>query len=159
MLGFVGDLDWAGLQGNQDGLNDAVNFPASFYNHTTDINMMGSLRVRAGMVLPLNLLLYATGGYAFARTENSIGFSGAASPFLTYDETRNGWTIGGGVEGYVLPNVTISLEYRFTQFEGGLVLAPAVNARDNGLPHVSIPRVTLDSGRSWPASGLAGAAA
>lgn len=130
MLGFVGDLDWAGLQGNQDGLNDAVNFPASFYNHTTDINMMGSLRVRAGMVLPLNLLLYATGGYAFARTENSIGFSGAASPFLTYDETRNGWTIGGGVEGYVLPNVTISLEYRFTQFEGGLVLAPAVNARD-----------------------------
>jgi len=26
-----------------------------------------------------------------------------------------------------------------------------------GLPHVAIPRITLESGRSWPASGLAGA--
>jgi outer membrane immunogenic protein len=131
VLGVVGDYDWTRINGSQDNITDAVNFPGFFYTHSTDIDRMASLRARAGWVLPSHQLLYVTGGWAWAHTEHSLGFTGAASPFLTYTDSRSGWTLGAGIEGYILPHVTAFVEYRFTQIDGGLVVAPAVNARDS----------------------------
>lgn len=129
VVGVEADWEWAGLSGSQSNIVDVVNFPASFYTHKTEIDGMGSLRLRAGFLMPPDLLVYGTAGWAIADTEHSLGFVGSP-PFLKYSEIRHGWTVGGGVEGYVLPNVTMRLEYRFTRLEDGLVLAPAVNARD-----------------------------
>jgi len=51
--------------------------------------------------------------------------------------------------------VKIGIDKETVQAESGALCAMSGDV--TGLPHVAIPRITLESGRSWPASGLAGA--
>ena len=34
----------------------------------------------------------------------------------SWSDVRTGWTAGGGIEYLVLPNVTLRVEYRYTDF-------------------------------------------
>jgi high affinity Mn2+ porin len=133
VIGVVGDYDWTNIDGSQTNISDRTGTFATTYIHSTDIDRMASLRARAGVV-GMGALWYVTGGWAWVRDEHSIAFTpafGGGPPFLTYKDTRNGWTLGAGVEGYLFPHVTGFVEYRFTRVDGDTVNAPAVNTIDH----------------------------
>lgn len=74
------------------------------------INWFGTLRGRAGFVVHDNLLLYATGGLAYASVDHTLRDDcvGCGDPGLpavnlgafsqSNDKTKLGWTLGGGGE-------------------------------------------------------------
>jgi outer membrane immunogenic protein len=73
-----------------------------------DINTLGSFRGRAGFLVSPSLLVYATGGYAWARSE--IGLIGGE----INKETLKGWQAGLGTELMLNPKWTMRLEYIYT---------------------------------------------
>ncbi len=83
--------------------------------------MDGSVRLRAGVLVTPLTLVYATGGVAIGQVIGNIqllrhgrllqtSVFGAAS----WNETRVGGTIGGGVETALWANVKARAEYRYT---------------------------------------------
>jgi outer membrane immunogenic protein len=95
----------------------------------SSLKNFGTIRGRTGVVVD-NLLLYVTGGLAFARTERSIELSFALIPeeneAFSSSNTRWGWTAGFGAEWALggwgkAPvgggNWSIKLETLFARFE------------------------------------------
>jgi outer membrane immunogenic protein len=77
--------------------------------------VQGSIRLRAGIAFD-RVLLYATGGAAFAGIEKS--YTTAVPAFITESvtQTRSGWTVGGGLAYAVTNNWSIRAEYRYSDF-------------------------------------------
>ncbi len=77
-----------------------------------DLNVMGSFRGRAGLLVTPALLLYGTAGLAWANMD--VGFAN------TGDHRSNtffGYQVGGGAEYMMSNNVSLRLEYIFTDLE------------------------------------------
>jgi outer membrane immunogenic protein len=67
------------------------------------------------------VLLYAKGGAAWARIENAAAdantsFAIDTSDFRSDRRTHTGWTIGGGLEYGLTPNVSLKVEYLYLDF-------------------------------------------
>ncbi|MGO9430835.1 carbohydrate porin [Rhodoblastus sp.] len=85
--------------------------PASYMEA---LQAAGSVRGRVGYVFN-DWLLYATGGFAWARTQQTLtqASSGTVdSPFVW----RSGWVVGGGLEVPLIPNWRARLEYLYSNF-------------------------------------------
>jgi outer membrane immunogenic protein len=101
VVGVVGDLAWSDITGDDDG--------AFAFDTTHTIDWQGSLRGRVGFdggaFLP-----YLTAGLAFAHAERttSLGVDNTA------EATHVGWTVGAGVEFAVADNVSLDLQYRYS---------------------------------------------
>ena len=93
VLGAAGDIAWSGVGGYEA--------PADF-----DINWSGSVRGRAGYDAGA-FMPYLTAGLAFA---------GATASEAGTDSTQVhfGWTAGAGVEVAVVDNVSLDLQYRYS---------------------------------------------
>jgi outer membrane immunogenic protein len=80
------------------------------------------LRLRLGMLVRPDTLIYATGGAAWQRFESSSTCSTAScvvAPFVgTFDNatTRTGWSIGAGAEVMIQKNWLVRAEYRYADF-------------------------------------------
>jgi outer membrane immunogenic protein len=67
------------------------------YTITSDIKYVGTSRLRIGLVHSDTMLIYATGGIAYAKVESTLDFP--PLDFRASDEDwQFGWTVGGGVE-------------------------------------------------------------
>lgn len=78
---------------------------------TVKIDKLGTLRVRAGYAFD-NILVYGTGGLAWATTDNQYFFS-----ILNSDRPFLGWAGGIGVE-YALSNLwSVKAEYLRIKFD------------------------------------------
>ena len=69
---------------------------------SVSLQSFGTVRTRAGVIVD-NLLLYVTGGFAYANTERTVALTVAAAPQnnqgpFTDEKTRWGWTMGFGTE-------------------------------------------------------------
>jgi outer membrane immunogenic protein len=99
------------------------------------LRWFGTVRGRLGFLPIDHLLIYGTGGFAYARIDQSASYTNTA-PFSglssingicmeastcyagTRGRTANGWTAGGGIE-YALPNNwTIRAEYLYVKLDG-----------------------------------------
>ncbi|MGO4334285.1 outer membrane protein [Labrys sp. KB_33_2] len=90
----------------------------------------GSARLRAGYALD-NILLYATGGIAFANGKLSDSGQYFGTAYGTSDtNTHIGWTIGAGAEYAFTQNWIGRLEVRYTDFQKKryVVTDPSVKA-------------------------------
>lgn len=76
--------------------------------YQADSDLQGTIRARLGMTFE-NLLVFATGGVAFADAT----FKG---PFGSTSQTQIGWVLGGGVEAKVTEQVFARAEYLYTSF-------------------------------------------
>jgi len=76
------------------------------------VSGFGSVRARIGYAFD-RLMVYATGGAGFARIENAGGNPANANRFLTIQETRPGFVVGGGAEYAFTPNILGRLEYLY----------------------------------------------
>ncbi|RYE47379.1 MAG: porin family protein [Hyphomicrobiales bacterium] len=96
VAGIVGDIAWTDLNGDVDA------------DSSYSVDWAGSIRGRLGFdggaFLP-----YVTAGVAFA---NATVTDGA----LEDTQTHIGWTVGAGVEFAVADNVSLDLQYRYTDY-------------------------------------------
>jgi len=120
-------------------LSDANLFRSESFYGTLKQTGDASLRLRAGVLVTPWTLIYATGGgavgdisgsFAYAAHQNSSGIipCGASSSEVvvagcasvtggqSWSDVRTGWTAGGGIEYLIVPNVTLRVEYRYTDF-------------------------------------------
>jgi len=113
VVGIEGDVDFTGIDGDHDFVasDGAIDGTLSL-----DSDWQASLRARAGFAID-RLLIYGTGGVAFANAE--LEFKGTAfdEPFdFSDDQTFTGWTIGLGAEYAFTDNLIGRLEARYTDF-------------------------------------------
>ena len=80
-----------------------------------------SIRGRIGYAWD-RLLVYATGGVAFANLEATVALvpvGGVPGLFASASDTLTGWTVGGGIELALWDNWSLGVEYRFSSFDAG----------------------------------------
>jgi outer membrane immunogenic protein len=120
------------------------------------VDWLASLRGRLGMVLDPNLLVYATGGIAWTRTQTELGSSGAKR----IDHVLTGGVVGGGAEWKYNPNIALRLEglyyifdesHRYVADTGALRFDRETWSATGGLKNIGVIRV----GASWYFGGPA----
>jgi outer membrane immunogenic protein len=87
-------------------------------------NWYATVRGRIGFTPTPTLLIYATGGAAFARIDSSANATFAADRFFLSNNVfaasdasnRAGWTVGGGMEWALLPRWSLKAEYLYLDF-------------------------------------------
>jgi outer membrane immunogenic protein len=111
VMGAEGDGEWANLRGTTTFPNTGP--PSDFYD--THIDDQSSIRGRLSYLLEPRLILYATGGVAFASIKEHDVLA-ATGAFTDNSATRNGWTLGAGLD-YALTDRWIGrVEYRYANF-------------------------------------------
>lgn len=109
-----------GLEANYSFLDNSSNGNTVFGTGSPFNNRgLGSVTGRLGYTWG-PAMLYAKGGYAWADTELTNGFSG--------DMGRDGYTVGGGMEYLFTQNWSGKIEYQYYDFGNGALTAP------NGAP-------------------------
>lgn len=125
VLGIEADFNWINGNGNQSYttiLPVAAVTPGPNYvtvNHGRSSNFWGTVRPRVGWAMD-RMLIYATGGLAYADSSNSgsivltNGVGQTIGAFTATNDSDNfGWTLGAGVEYAVTNNWTIKAEYLY----------------------------------------------
>src|SRR5690606_36119322 len=86
------------------------------------LDWFGTLRGRLGYTLTPSMLLYGTGGLAYARVSTDLIAMGNNWPGLKHgtpyetSETHVGWTIGAGAEYAFHRNWSVRAEYLYADF-------------------------------------------
>lgn len=113
VLGIEADISATDINNGYTGIAGATTA-----GYRQDIDLFGTVRGRLGYAWN-NVLLYATGGYAWADTDfrrtQIAGITVAAIPGTveTIGRTLSGYTVGGGLEYGFSPNWSAKLEYNY----------------------------------------------
>ncbi len=89
-------------------------FGANLYTAEVYSNWLGSVGARAGFAWK-NILIYATGGYAFLNNGTTVSVNGVG--VFNNTQSLNGFDVGGGLEYALSPNWSWRLEYRYYGFD------------------------------------------
>jgi outer membrane immunogenic protein len=125
VAGLEADIAWARNNTTTAGLPGAEGPTIDFPTLATDsVNTKakwdGSLRARLGYLATPSILLYATGGVSWLDLEaNATCTPGGWCVAIrneTFTQTRTGWTVGGGVEGFVWGSWLARAEYRYADY-------------------------------------------
>ena len=112
VYGLEADANW--LNATKTEQRDAAFSPLSVVRHTAKMDWLATFRARAGFLLAPRTLVYATGGLAVAGVDNEWRFAGSPTFEARQDDTRVGWTAGGGIEQFISnPHVTVKAEALF----------------------------------------------
>jgi outer membrane immunogenic protein len=86
-------------------------------NVESKVDWLSTLRLRGGLLVTPQALLYVTGGLAYGHVEHSyaLAITGAGINFFSgrTSGTEVGWTAGGGVEFAISPRMTLRGEYLY----------------------------------------------
>src|SRR5262249_53932145 len=101
---------------------DGDTFPpetADSITPTSKLRWFGTTRIRTGVVVD-NLLLYVTGGLAYANIKrNAVFFENdgdTSQETFSSNKTRLGWTAGAGTEWAISQNWSLKSEFLYMQF-------------------------------------------
>jgi outer membrane immunogenic protein len=87
---------------------------AGFTGHS-DTDWFDMLTARGGYLIQPNWLIYAQGGAAWMRSDQTItNLAGAA--VAQFSNNRTGWTVGGGTEYMFAPHWSVFVEYNYLNF-------------------------------------------
>ncbi|MGB6349601.1 MAG: outer membrane protein [Pseudolabrys sp.] len=110
VAGLEGDIDWSNIRGS------SVCGTAIVTSCETRIDWLGTARGRLGYAFD-RFMPYVTGGLAVGDLKTSIVGIGSAN------DTKVGWTVGGGIEAAIAGPWTAKLEYLYVDLSrGGSVL-------------------------------------
>ena len=91
---------------------------------STDLDWVATGRLRAGYAVD-HWLGYITGGAAYAHIVNRYN-DPQDNNFAVFSGFKWGWTIGGGLEYAMAPNLTLRAEYLFVHLDNSnAVLGPS----------------------------------
>lgn len=120
VLGIVGEAGTADLRNSVS----AFSTTPAFYTMTREIDFTAALRLRGGFTAAKNTLIYATGGVAYAKMDQSHVSSNMVNSFTVIaDENAWGYQIGAGLEQKIGKKFSLGIEYLYTGFgsDGTLV--------------------------------------
>ena len=129
LWGIEADLQWARERGGINSCQPAgCGLGAITASHDYEIKWFGTFRGRVGLLASPKVLLYATGGLAYAGIDNTLTGSivGLGANSLTSSVTRLGWTVGAGVEAALWDNWTFKVEYLYADYGSYSTTGPAV---------------------------------
>jgi len=96
----------------------------------TNMDWFGTVRARAGWLASQQMLLYVTGGLAYAdldRTASvSDGSDGVVSLSSSKSDWKAGWTVGGGMEWLLGNKTTLKSEYLYYDLEDSSITVSGV---------------------------------
>jgi outer membrane immunogenic protein len=119
LFGIEADYQWADIDHNRTFGNTLV-LPGATLSVNNNHQGFGTVRARSGVIVD-NLLLYVTGGLAYANFDRSVTIfdpvSGFSETFQQDNKTRWGWTFGFGTEWAAWSNWTIKSEVLYARFQ------------------------------------------
>jgi outer membrane immunogenic protein len=164
VFGFEADVQATDVHSQGNGSNAApapaasngglVFFGPNFAlaSQSKSVDWFGTVRGRIGVTFPTlpNFLFYVTGGLAYGGVVHSANVSDFF-PYLynviggsgtNYDQTKVGWTAGGGVEWFPLPAhplwgaFSVKLEYLYTDLGATTLHGTSIfsNESEGGIP-------------------------
>jgi opacity protein-like surface antigen len=169
VLGVEADIQAADLHTQSQAVTGTAPAAQSAYLYQNKaVDWFGTLRGRIG-VTPLmpNLMIYGTGGLAYGQVVHNFGvstFGVAGFPAVLgqgalYDDTKVGWTAGGGVEWFPfaaspLSAFSVKVEYLYTDLGAtnlsGIALWSLPAGSTFGYNHNSETRFhTVRAGVNW----------
>lgn len=123
-------------------------FPTNLFNAKSTMDFYGALKLRTGFAFD-SLLLYVTGGIAFANIEHkgsnpaiALGGGGIPAGVISFNnsDTRWGWVVGTGTEYALTNRITWRSEVTYTRFEDQNF---SLNLNGAALPIPGVPGGTL----------------
>ena len=126
VFGREGDLDWSNVKGST---------ACGGFSCETRNNWLGTFRGRIGYAFN-RVMPYVTGGLA-------VGNVKASSALGSSDETRAGWTLGGGIEANIVGPWSAKLEYLYADLGKTDCAACVVGGTDVSF-HANIVRAGLN---------------
>ena len=107
------------LEGGKSKARDSVSAfstTPAFYYFTRELDYSVGARARLGYAAR-GALFYATGGVAYGKIENEFETSNTANSFDDNGNTNSwGYSYGGGTEVKIAKNVSLGLEYLYTNY-------------------------------------------
>ncbi len=152
LLGVEADIGYTDLSRGRTVAVPPPGAAGTFVTSTFQSNWLATVRGRAGILASPTLLLYGTGGAAFANVKTTdfafFAFDGTNNAAAS-STTRVGWTAGAGAEWGFAPNWSAKLEYlyvdlgsvRYTSFNN--VTAGATISHDHRFTE-NLVRVGID---------------
>ncbi len=115
VVGVEADFQGSTLEGTYfNGTLGDASGPLSGEKTQSNVDWWGTVRGRIGYAFG-NILPYATGGFAYGRVDNSYtAWDPSGSFSYSYGGTQTGWTAGAGVEYALTHNLTLKVEYLYT---------------------------------------------
>jgi outer membrane immunogenic protein len=115
--GVVADMNWASSKINVD----YTDFPTGIQgnlSYQSELNWFGTARTRAGVVVD-NLLLYLTGGFAFANFDRNLTYAlpGVRAATFSDSSTRLGFVAGFGTSWNLGNNWSLGTEVLYMGFQ------------------------------------------
>ena len=112
VFGVEADLSWADIGDSITAVVGPVGVTTA-----TDLDYFGTARLRFGYAID-RVLLYVTGGVAWAHNEVSVTAAGGGFALgVSSDNTHTGWALGGGLEWALAPNWSMKAEYLYLDFD------------------------------------------
>jgi outer membrane immunogenic protein len=149
VVGLEADFQGSTLKG--DYFNEGLDGESAQFGSKVD--WWGTARGRIGYAFG-NILPYVTGGFAYGHVttfENGeIGFLGDSGSD-SFGSTRGGWTIGGGLEYALTHNLTLKVEYLYTDLGTSHYAVPETPVEINTRTQFS----TVRAGANWKFDWLA----
>jgi outer membrane immunogenic protein len=118
LFGFEADWTWTNLRASGDFFDGDGGTQDSFTLESR-VKWFGTVRARTGVVVD-NVLIYATGGLAYARFNRDLTvFEDAPATSATFSSSRTrwGWTAGVGTEWSFAPNWSLKSEFLYMRFQ------------------------------------------
>jgi outer membrane immunogenic protein len=116
VFGMEADISYTDLRETRTVVTAPLAGPGSLANSfTSNMDYFGTVRGRLGYAWD-RTMVYATGGLAYARIENSAAFFGTAGELQFVGgnrRTETGYTVGGGIEHAFAGNWTMKAEYLY----------------------------------------------
>lgn len=152
VVGAVADFSFLGIEGSDRITLVEGDDGGLFHDNEFSIDWLGTARLRGGVLLTPEILVYATGGIAFAQVDTASRFriegdfdevEGADGFDLlraSNSDNRWGYTVGAGVEAKITQNIRVKAEYLYVD------LGEAeynVNLLEGGIDHSGNTEIDL----------------
>jgi outer membrane immunogenic protein len=135
LVGAEADYQWSDFNGSVSSAFRLGGVGITSMNASQTVSSFGTVRARAGALVIQSLLLYGTGGIAFAQVKENLAIPGVATSALTSggfsyactagtscfngasSQTLWGWSAGAGAEFAITSNLTFKTELLYVHLE------------------------------------------
>jgi outer membrane immunogenic protein len=141
VFGLEADFEYFGLKGSAtSGAVYPCCAPTNFtINQSVKTDWLATFRARFGFLVTPSTLVYVTGGGAVTNLRGTFTFTdtfATAAESGSFNSTKLGWTVGGGIEWAMWSGWSAKAEYLFVSFPGATVTSTNLTAYT---PPISFP--------------------